>query len=469
MVHVTAWCPARLELAGDEPWLTVLEHDRPVRELTRVELVEPTPAGQRVEPFGMQPPVDLWHARLAVVQVGPERHEHGEVVAAALGTGTMPGCERRGLVEEEQLGVPPGLHERCAAPAPELEPARDPAPTVVRATDQALAVVEAAAVPVDRSAGRVRDQLAERGDPVATGHRRRVYEEDYPGRELMTENGQISALTRPGAVHLTVTDLDRSVAYYGEAIGLRLLARGPGLARIGAGDRELLVLVEEPDARPGRGYTGLFHVAYLVPDRVALATWLAHGARDRVSLVGLSDHRVSEAIYLSDPDGHGIEIYADRPRELWEGQVGSSVTTLPLDVPDLLGVLDDPEATPFAGLPDGTVVGHVHLKVASIPDAVVFYRDVVGLGLMAQLGDQAAFLGAGGYHHHVGANTWESAGAGPPPPGTAALRHATLVLPDTGERERVVARLEHAGYAVNGDDEPSVVDPSGNRLVLAVK
>src|SRR5207249_11091515 len=137
----------------------------------------------------------------------------------------------------------------------------------------------------------------------------------------------------------------------------------------------------------------------------------AHAAGGRVRLVGLSDHFVSEAIYLSDPDGHGIEIYRDRTREGWEGQVGDRLTTMPLDVDDLLGVLEDPASEPFSGLPAGTVMGHVHLRVAAIPPAIVFYRDVLGFGLMAQLAGQAALLGAGGYHHHLGANTWERARA----------------------------------------------------------
>ena len=114
------------------------------------------------------------------------------------------------------------------------------------------------------------------------------------------------------------------------------------------------------------------------------------------------------------------------------------MTTLPLDVDNLLGLLDDPGTEPFDGLEAGTVMGHVHLCVASIPDTVGFYRDVVGFGLMAQLGNQAAFLSAGGYHHHLGGNTWESAGAAPAPPGTARLLHATIVLPDTAERDRLV-------------------------------
>ena len=229
------------------------------------------------------------------------------------------------------------------------------------------------------------------------------------------------------------------------------------------------MLVEEPGARPAYGYTGLFHFALLLPERVDLARWLAHAGRDGVALTGLSDHFVSEAIYLRDPDGHGIEIYWDRPREVWEGQVFERMTTLPLDVGSVLAEL--PEAgEPFEQLPAGTVMGHVHLKVASIPDTVAFYRDVMGFDLMAQLGEQAAFLAAGGYHHHLGANTWESAGASPPPEGTAALRNMTIVLPEAAERDRVLGRLDEAGHAAEEtDDGPLVRDPSGNALVLALR
>ena len=279
----------------------------------------------------------------------------------------------------------------------------------------------------------------------------------------------IAPETTVGAVELTVSDLARSLDYYRRAIGLETLEDGARRATLGAGDRELLVLVEEPGSRPAAGYTGLYHFALLVPERNELAAWLAHAARDHVPLVGLSDHYVSEALYLSDPDGHGIEIYRDRPRSHWEGQVGDRLTTMPLDVDDLLGVLDDPATEPFDGLPAGTVMGHVHLKVADIPSAVDFYRDLLGFDLMAQLGGLAAFLSAGGYHHRVGANTWESAGAGPAPAGTAALRRATIVLPDDAARGDVVARVESAGRSLEDvDGDPVVRDPSGNALLLAV-
>lgn len=280
---------------------------------------------------------------------------------------------------------------------------------------------------------------------------------------------RIAPTTSLGPVSLTVADLERSLAYYRSAIGLRPLHRAHGRASLGAGERELLVLVEEPGARPARGHTGLFHVALLLPDRPSLARWLAHAVRRRIPLSGLSDHYVSEAIYLRDPDGHGLELYADRSRELWEGDLGR-MGTWPLDARDLLSALEDPATEPFDGLPGETAVGHVHLCVARIPETVAFYRDVIGFDLVAAIGHQAAFLSAGGYHHHLGANTWESLNAAPPPPGSAALRHATIVLPTAEERDRVVARIAGAGQEPRAHpDGPLVRDPSGTSLMLSVQ
>lgn len=270
-----------------------------------------------------------------------------------------------------------------------------------------------------------------------------------------------------GLVELTVSDLDRSSGYWRSAIGLRVLERENGSATLGA-DAPLVRLVEEPGARPDSGHTGLYHVALLLPDRPSLARFLAHVARERIPLQGLSDHVVSEAIYLRDPDRHGIEVYADRPRELWEGRVMERMTTEPLDVDDLLGQLDDPSRESFAGLPDGTTVGHVHLRVADVDESVRFYRDALGMELTAQLGPMAAFFAAGGYHHHVGANTWESRGAAPAPPGSATLRHATIVLPDAAERDRVAAAAADAGQEPEAREDGILVrDPSWNALLLA--
>jgi len=275
--------------------------------------------------------------------------------------------------------------------------------------------------------------------------------------------------TTVGAVHLTVSDLERSIDYYNGTVGLKTLHHEGGSVTLGTDERELLVLVEETGALPASASTGLYHFALLVAERVDLARWLAHAARDRVRLVGLSDHCVSEAVYLSDPDEHGIEIYWDRPRELWEGQVAAKLTTMPLDVASLLGELKDPRSESFGGLPPATVMGHVHLKVARIPETIAFYRDVLGFALMAQLGPYAAFLSAGGYHHHIGANTWESADAPTAPPGSAALRYASVVLPDAAGRDRVIERLEAAGTRVRLEDAGATIsDPSGNMLLLAV-
>jgi catechol 2,3-dioxygenase len=279
---------------------------------------------------------------------------------------------------------------------------------------------------------------------------------------------ELSASTTLGPVHLTVSELERSISYYTEAIGLSLLAHDGAEAALGAGERELLVLHEAPGARPAIRHTGLYHFALLLPERSDLARWLAHAARERVQLVGASDHFVSEALYLGDPDGHGIEIYWDRPRRLWEGQVAARMTTLPLDMEGLLGELEQPATEPFDGLTAGTVMGHVHLKVASIPETVAFYRDVLGFALMAQLGSQAAFLSAGGYHHHIGANTWESAGASPAPPGSAALRQATIVPADAAERDALLARVRASGQVPReGHAGPIVLDPAGNALLVS--
>jgi catechol 2,3-dioxygenase len=281
----------------------------------------------------------------------------------------------------------------------------------------------------------------------------------------------IAPATHMGAVVLTVADLDRSIAYYRDAVGLRVLRREDGVVALGVDDaRELLVLEQLPGAVPADGYSGLYHFALLVPERTDLARYVAHLARERVPVTGMSDHFVSEAIYLRDPDHHGIEIYWDRPRAQWEGQVGARMGTWALDVDGLLGELEDPARAPFEGLATGTTMGHVHLRVADVAETVGFYRDVLGFELMAQLGAQAAFLAAGGYHHHLGANTWETRQSGAAPEGTARLREMVIVLPDAEEHDRTVARLNAAGTvgAETPDGTVLVHDPSGIPLRMTV-
>lgn len=272
--------------------------------------------------------------------------------------------------------------------------------------------------------------------------------------------------TTVGAVHLAVADVERSAAFYRE-LGLELLAAGPGGAALGAGGVALVVLEERPGARPARGVTGLFHLALLLPTRADLARWLHHAAARRLPVTGLSDHFVSEAVYLDDPDGHGIEVYADRPRALWEGRVRESIVVAPLDTAALLATVAGEAPAPYEGMPAATRMGHVHLRVRAVAEAVPFYRDVLGLELMGVLGTQAAFLGAGGYHHHVGINAWGSAGAGPAGPEHAALLKATLVLPDAAARDAVADRADAAGVAVEPTAAGALVrDPSGTAIEL---
>jgi catechol 2,3-dioxygenase len=277
----------------------------------------------------------------------------------------------------------------------------------------------------------------------------------------------IAAATRMGSVHLTVSELGRSLDYYQRVVGLQVHDRDNGTARLGAGGEDLLVLYEQAGAEPAPRNTGLFHFALLLPSRHDLARWLAHAIQDQVALEGLSDHLVSEAIYLRDPDWHGIEIYRDRPRAEWERD-GDYVkmATIPLDVRGVLSALDGGESA-FEQMPRDTTMGHVHLQVADIPSTEAFSTERLGLDLQARYGAQATFLSADGYHHHLGANTWNSRGASPPPPGSAALRHFTVLLPDDDELDRVAARFPGAEPDPDGGGI-AVKDPANNKLILAL-
>lgn len=264
--------------------------------------------------------------------------------------------------------------------------------------------------------------------------------------------------TRMGPVRLAVHDLDASVAFYERALGFRVHRRDARHAELGADD-VLLALDAAPDAPPRPTRTsGLFHVAYLVPTRRDLATWLRHAVDAGIPLEGASDHLVSEAIYLSDPDGNGIEVYRDRPREEWpftQGRLG--MATLPLRIHDLLT-----EAEDWSGhSAGGTRVGHVHLNVGDVAQAESFYRDRVGFDLMARYGEQASFVSAGGYHHHVAFNTWTGRGAPPAPEGSLGLREYTVELAEPADLDALARRIPDA------NDERGALharDPSGNAV-----
>ncbi len=268
------------------------------------------------------------------------------------------------------------------------------------------------------------------------------------------------------AVSVTVSDLDRALAFYTRNIGLRLFDRAPDSARMGAPDgRPFLHLHEHRNARHVRGTTGLYHFAILVPSRAELARALMAMAERGTRFTGFADHLVSEALYLSDPDGNGIEIYRDRPREEWTREGGFvRMTVDPLDLDGLAAEAAGGVET-WNGLPAGTRLGHIHLHVASIDASERFYTTVFGFDLTARLGRQASLFSAGGYHHHIGVNTWAGEGAPPPPPDAVGLREFHVALPSEAGVRALRDRVTGAGMPVIDTDSGLVVrDPSGNTV-----
>ena len=277
---------------------------------------------------------------------------------------------------------------------------------------------------------------------------------------------------RISSVALDVADLSRSADFYERILGLPLIERDEHRARLGPDpDRPSLVLgdIASPSPLPP-GATGLYHVAWLHPTRAALAETVRRIAESGWRFEGASDHGVSEALYLSDPDGLGIEIYVDRPRELWDRPAdghGVKMTTLALDLDDLLAqAQDEPDPT----IAPDTGIGHVHMKVADVARATAFYRNALGLEEQAQL-PSAAFLAAGGYHHHVGLNSWQSQGASPAPDSAPGLRLVEFELSDAGALEALERTLADTGAESvlerDSEDALSVRDPDGQALTFA--
>jgi catechol 2,3-dioxygenase len=255
---------------------------------------------------------------------------------------------------------------------------------------------------------------------------------------------------RLGPVHLTVVDVDRSVVWYQRALGLRVHRREPAVAELGDGAEAVVVVHEDTQARrPGRHEAGLYHYALLYPTREELARAARRLAATRTPIQGASDHRTHEAIYLPDADGNGIELAADRPRSQWPADLGYAGGPAPLDFDSLLATVEGEEPSTHVG--PGLRVGHLHLHVGSIADGLAFYRDVLGFELQADLGS-AAFLSAGGYHHHLGFNVWRGEGAGSPPDHTIGLRRWTVELPAAADAAEVRARVAAAGLAVEPHD-----------------
>jgi catechol 2,3-dioxygenase len=275
---------------------------------------------------------------------------------------------------------------------------------------------------------------------------------------------------RVGAVHLQVSDLARSLAYYTGVLGLRVISQADGTARLGAhgDDTTLVALYERRGARPvpRRGLLGLYHFAVLLPDRASLGRFVTHLA-DVGAYAGSADHLVSEALYLSDPDGLGIEVYADRPRGSWQVRGNElTMTTEPLDLRALVRAAGESQWT---GMPVGTSIGHVHLHVGDLSEAEAFYHAALGLDKVVWSDPGALFLSAGGYHHHLGTNTW-AAGAPAASEDDARLIEWELVLPSSADVEAAATNVRAAGYPVHdtGADR-RMSDPWGTTLRLRHK
>jgi catechol 2,3-dioxygenase len=272
--------------------------------------------------------------------------------------------------------------------------------------------------------------------------------------------------TRVGLVELQVSDLERSLAYYEQVLGLRLIGREGAQAELGpaGSERPLLRLHEQPGARrvPTQGRIGLYHFAILLPDRASLGCFVAHLAESGAR-AGAADHLVSEALYLHDPDGLGIEVYADRPRETWQADGGElRMATLPLDAPSLVEAAGGER---WSGMPAGTTMGHIHLHVGDLQRASGFYHEALGLDTMVWSYTGALFMSAGGYHHHLGLNTWAGPDAVAAGEDEARLLAWQLVLPDASSVAEARRSLASSGFEVReGNDGWLSADPWGTTL-----
>ncbi|MGH7616623.1 MAG: VOC family protein [Gemmatimonadaceae bacterium] len=256
--------------------------------------------------------------------------------------------------------------------------------------------------------------------------------------------------TRLGRVRLQVADLDRSIAYYENVIGFRVIERAGSVASLGAGNSVIVELHERPGAThiTRRGQIGLYHFAILLPNRAALGRFVKHLAAIG-EYAGMSDHFVSEAVYLQDPDGLGIEVYADRPRSAWRAENNQlAMSSIPLDVPSLVAEAGD---EPWQGAPEGTVLGHVHLYVRDLDDAASFYHEGLGFDKVVWSYPGALFMSAGGYHHHLGTNTW-AASAPLAGEDDARLLEWEILVPDATSVRATGESLESRGFTVTRDD-----------------
>jgi catechol 2,3-dioxygenase len=266
------------------------------------------------------------------------------------------------------------------------------------------------------------------------------------------------------AIGLKVRNLDQLAGFYREVLGLSVLDRRKDSAALGAGGVALLRLEHQPDAKPDdTREAGLYHTAFLMPTRGDLARWILHVARNKVPLTGASDHGVSEAIYLDDPEGNGIEVYHDRPTETWQWTGDElKMITDPLDIKDIVREVEPTAAFPSA--PGGLRIGHVHLRVGDVGLAETFYRDALGLDVTRRR-HGATFMSSGRYHHHIAGNVWHSAGAGQRDDSRAGLAWVALEASDGTAFENAKAGLRRSGAQVTETSNGiETADPWGTRL-----
>ena len=274
-----------------------------------------------------------------------------------------------------------------------------------------------------------------------------------------------AAPLRVGTVRLKVRDLDAVSTFYQSVLGLSAVATSDHRVTLGVGSSPLLVLEGDSSLSPlDPRQAGLFHTAFLMPTRSDLARWVAHVAEARVPLQGASDHIVSEAIYLADPEGNGIEVYADRPVSAWLGEAGEiQMSTDPLDLP---GLLQSAEGTEWSGFPNNGSIGHVHLQVGGTAEADAFYRDVLGLDIAARY-PSASFYGSGGYHHQLAGNIWNSRRVGKRPEGMAGLDAVEILVRSPNDLAAIAARAESAGNAsITDTNGLTLHDPWGTAITL---
>ena len=269
--------------------------------------------------------------------------------------------------------------------------------------------------------------------------------------------------SRIGTVHLNVADMDKLLVFYQNVLGLQLHRQTANQANLGVGEEDLLVLHHTPDLQRVTGRTGLFHFALLVPTRQDLGLVLKHFAQTQTQLQGLSEHFVSEAIYLADPEGNGIEIYRDRPRDAWYRNGQLHMTTAPMDVEGVLDSING-DVTEWSGLPAGTVMGHIHLHVSDVPKDEQFYTDVLGMDALFNWGS-ATFMSYDGYHHHVGANIW--GGRMPMLEPALGLSYYELRFDDLSTINQLTEKLHQQGLPVEETSEGFFIrDASANQILL---